>query len=91
MVGSLVVTTDKKFERVDTKFDHLEELVETLANATAQGFDEVNERIDGFEERVDERFEKLESRFDGLQRAVDAGFERTGSLEARVSKLERSV
>jgi hypothetical protein len=66
------------------QLNRIEGLVETLAISTAKGFDRVEERF----EQIDARFEKLDSKVDGLQRAVDAGFERTGLLEARVSKVE---
>jgi predicted nucleic acid-binding Zn-ribbon protein len=90
---------------VSKKLDHIEELVENLAAATAKGFAAVDERF----EKIDERFEKLEqkvekldqkidgveerltSRIDGLGRAVDAGYGRQGALEARISKVETEL
>ncbi len=60
MVGSLVVTTEKRF-------DHLEGLIDSLATATLKGFQRVDERF----EKLEGRFDRFEKRMTRVERELD--------------------
>ena len=89
---------------MNKRFDHLEQLIDGLADTTAKSFGAVNERFDTVDQQLermatkeelstglDSVREELGGKIDGVQRAVDAAFERHSALEARVTKVETEL
>ena len=70
------------------RFDHLENLIETLTIATAKGFDDVEKRLT---KKIDTVEENLVGKIHGLQRGLDSQFERVSGIDARVSKIEEEL
>ena len=67
--------------------DKIEQQIEKLAIAIANGFDEVHKRLDGMEKRLDgieERLSEMDKRFDGVEA-------RLTELEHRVNALREDV
>ena len=66
--------TDRNFQAVNARLDHLESDVAEFKASVDERFDRVDERFDRMDERfdrMDERFNRMDERFDRMDRRMD--------------------
>ncbi len=91
-------------EKLQKQISHIEETVDILARAVAQGFESITsefakvrtEMKGGFalaatKVEMNQGFEGVNGKVDGVHRRIDAELERTLQLESRVVKVEEAV
>jgi uncharacterized protein YoxC len=78
-------------EKIQKQIDHIEETVDTLARAVAQGFENITNEFVKVRTEMNTGFEGVNGKIDGLHRRIDAELERTLQLETRVVKVEEAI
>ncbi len=67
-------------EKLQKQINHIEETVDIIARAVAEGF-----------AHVEEQFEQVSGKIDGRGRRIDGEVEKIAQIETRVRKVEEVV